>query len=117
LEGQIKVRGVYQGLFFKNSRSPSVFRVGVLEFVTGGNTYEIRVIKIGVGDEAELAKGEFNHLMTNSEAVQEVDGDPGTKASDDVLAGCGDMNVPKVAVTFTDSYLFYWGAGPTSGLR
>jgi hypothetical protein len=55
--------------------------------------------------------------MTNLEVVQEVDGDPGTKASDDVLSGCGDVSVPKVAVVFTDSYLFYGEAGPTSGLR
>jgi hypothetical protein len=104
-------------LFFENSWSPSIVRVGVLEFVTGGYTYEVRVVEVRIGDETELTKGEFNHLMTNSEAVQEVDGDPGTKASDDVLSGCGDVGIPEVAVVFADSYLFYRGAGPTSGLH
>jgi hypothetical protein len=103
-------------LLFKSGRSPSVVREGVLEFVTRGYSYEVWVIKVRVGDEAELAKGEFNHLMTNSETVQEVDRDPGTKASDDVLSGCGDVSAPKVVVAYADSYLFNRGAGPTSGV-
>jgi hypothetical protein len=54
--------------------------------------------------------------MTNSETVQEVDRDPGTKASDDVLSGCRDVSAPKIVVAYADSYLFNRGAGPTSGV-
>jgi hypothetical protein len=56
-------------LLFKSGWSPSVVREGVLEFVTRGYSYEVWVIKVRVGDEAELAKGEFNHLVTNSKTV------------------------------------------------